>query len=85
PMLLEKSIARRHARGLDTARQEKQLQSVLAGLQRVPMLRLLQTMQWTLQSNLRGRSFTVIYISAVMLAMVLAALQVYGSMKFSLF
>lgn len=85
PMLLEKSIARRHAGGLDTARQEKRLQSVLAGLQRVPMLRLLQTMQWTLQSNLRGRSFTVIYISAVMLAMVLAALQVYGSMKFSLF
>jgi len=62
PMLLEKSIARRHARGLDTARQEKRLQSVLAGLQRVPMLRLLQTMQWTLQSNLRSRSFTVIYI-----------------------
>ncbi len=49
---------------------------MLAGLQRVPMLRLLQSWQWTLQSNLRGRSFTVIYISAVMLAMVLAALQV---------
>lgn len=85
PMALEKSIARRQARGLETGRQQQRLQAFLVAMQRVPMLRLLQTMQWTLQSNLRGRSFTVLYISAVMLAMVLAVLQVYGSMKFSLF
>ncbi|MFH7572231.1 hypothetical protein, partial [Pseudomonas syringae group genomosp. 7] len=61
------------------------LQRFLAGLQRIPLLRLMQTMQLTLQSNLRSRSFMAVYLLAVMVAMVLGAVQVLGSVKFSLF
>ncbi len=45
----------------------------------------MQTMQLTLQSNLRSRSFMAVYLLAVMVAMVLGGVQVLGSVKFSLF
>ena len=58
---------------------------MLAALQRVPLLRLMQAMQLTMQSNLRSRSFMAAYLFAVLLAMLLAAVQVMASLKFSLF
>ncbi|MGE8257852.1 MAG: hypothetical protein ACN6RJ_00405 [Stenotrophomonas sp.] len=85
PAMLEKSIARRQARGQSTARQQRMLQGVLGGLQRVPLMRLIQTMQLTMQSNLRSRFFIVGYMSAILVAMLLGGLQVAGSVKFSLF
>jgi len=85
PAMLEKSIARRQARGQSTARQQRMLQRVLGGLQRVPLMRLIQTMQLTMQSNLRSRFFIVGYMSAILVAMLLGGLQVAGSVKFSLF
>ncbi|WP_164274516.1 hypothetical protein [Stenotrophomonas sp. B1-1] len=85
PFMLEKAIARRHARGRASEGLERALQRFLAGMQRVPLLRLMQTMQLTIQSNLRSRSFMVGYLLAIGVAMVLAAVQVAGSVKFSLF
>lgn len=85
PVLLERSIARRSARDLSSEGRQRLLQRLLAGMQRVPMLRLMQTMQLTMQSNLRSRSFMAAYLLAVMVAMVLGAVQVLGSVKFSLF
>lgn len=85
PALLEKSIARRQARGRSTERQQRVLQWVLATLQRVPLMRLIQTMQLTMQSNLRSRFFMLAYMGAIMVAMMLGGLQVAGSVSFSLF
>jgi len=85
PALLEKMIGRRQARGMPTDRLQRLLQRALAGLQRVPLLRLMQTMQLTMQSNLRSRFFMVGYMVAIVAAMLLGGLQVAGSVKFSLF
>ncbi|WP_313435493.1 hypothetical protein [Stenotrophomonas sp.] len=85
PLLMERSIARRQARGRPTAFQQRVLHGVLGGLQRLPLLRLVQTMQMTMQSNLRSRFFMVGYLFAIIVAMMLGALQVAGSVKFSLF
>jgi len=85
PMLMEKSIARRQARGRPSERQQHVLQWVLGALQRVPLMRLIQTMQLTIQSNLRSKFFIVAYLGAIMVAMLLGGLQVAGSVKFSLF
>lgn len=85
PVLLEKSIARRSARGLLSEGRQRLLQRLLAGMQQVPMLRLMQTMQLTMQSNLRQRSFMAAYLLAVVVAMGVGAVQVLGSLKFSLF
>lgn len=85
PALLERVIARRQRRDQPYDGLQRWLQRLLAGLQRIPLLRLMQTMQLTLQSNLRSRSFMAVYLLAVMVAMVLGAVQVLGSVKFSLF
>lgn len=85
PALLERVIARRQRRDQAYHGLQRWLQRFLAGLQRIPLLRLMQTMQLTLQSNLRSRSFMAVYLLAVMVAMVLGAVQVLGSVKFSLF
>lgn len=85
PGMLEKAIARRRVRGQPHERPQRLLQGLLAALQRVPLLRLMQTMQLTMQSNLRSRSFMAAYLFAVLVAMLLAAVQVMGSLKFSLF
>ncbi len=85
PALLERVIARRQRRNQPYDGLQRWLQRFLAGLQRIPLLRLMQTMQLTLQSNLRSRSFMAVYLLAVMMAMVLGAVQVLGSVKFSLF
>lgn len=85
PALLERVIARRQRRDQPYDGLQRWLQRFLAGLQRIPLLRLMQTMQLTLQSNLRSRSFMAVYLLAVMLAMVLGGVQVLGSVKFSLF
>lgn len=58
---------------------------VLGGLQRIPLMRLIQSMQLTMQSNLRSRYFMLAYMGAIMLAMMLGGLQVAGSVMFSLF
>ncbi|MHC1652636.1 hypothetical protein ACODUL_04995 [Stenotrophomonas maltophilia] len=85
PALLERVIARRQRGNQPYDGLQRWLQRFLAGLQRIPLLRLMQTMQLTLQSNLRSRSFMAVYLLAVMVAMVLGAVQVLGSVKFSLF
>ncbi|WP_251258533.1 hypothetical protein, partial [Enterobacter hormaechei] len=78
PALLERVIARRQRRDQAYHGLQRWLQRFLAGLQRIPLLRLMQTMQLTLQSNLRSRSFMAVYLLAVMVAMVLGAVQVLG-------
>lgn len=85
PALLERVIARRQRRNQAHEGLQHWLQRFLAGLQRIPLLRQMQTMQLTLQSNLRSRSFMAVYLLAVVVAMVLGAVQVLGSVKFSLF
>lgn len=85
PAVLERAIARRQRRGQSSDRQQRWLQRFLGAMQRIPLLRLMQAMQLTLQSNLRSRSFMVAYLLAVMVAMVLGGVQVLGSLKFSLF
>ncbi|MDR2959553.1 MAG: efflux RND transporter permease subunit [Stenotrophomonas sp.] len=85
PALLERAIARRQRRGQSSDRHQRWLQRFLGAMQRIPLLRLMQAMQLTLQSNLRSRSFMVAYLLAVMVAMVLGGVQVLGSLKFSLF
>ena len=85
PAVLERAIARRQRRGQSSDRQQRWLQRSLGAMQRIPLLRLMQAMQLTLQSNLRSRSFMVAYLLAVMVAMVLGGVQVLGSLKFSLF
>lgn len=85
PAVLERVIARRQRRGQSSDRQQRWLQRFLGAMQRIPLLRLMQAMQLTLQSNLRSRSFMVAYLLAVMVAMVLGGVQVLGSLKFSLF
>lgn len=85
PAVLERVIARRQRRGQSSDRQQRWLQRFLGAMQRVPLLRLMQAMQLTLQSNLRSRSFMAAYLLAVMVAMVLGGVQVLGSLKFSLF
>ena len=85
PAVLERVIARRQRRGQSSDRQQRWLQCFLGAMQRVPLLRLMQAMQLTLQSNLRSRSFMAAYLLAVMVAMVLGGVQVLGSLKFSLF
>lgn len=85
PAMMEKSIARREARGKPAHRQRRVLETVLGALQRVPLMRLIQTMQLTMQSNLRSRYFMLAYMGAIMVAMMLGGLQVAGSVKFSLF
>ncbi len=45
----------------------------------------MQTMQLTMQSNLRSRSFMAAYLFAVLVAMLLARRAVMASLKFSLF
>ncbi len=85
PGILEKIVARRRARGQPHERPQRLLEGMLAALQRVPLLRLMQAMQLTMQSNLRSRSFMAAYLFAVLVAMLLAAVQVMASLKFSLF
>ena len=85
PAVLERAIARRQRRGQSSDRQQRWLQRFLGAMQRIPLLRLMQAMQLTLQSNLRSRSFMAAYLLAVMVAMVLGGVQVLGSLKFSLF
>lgn len=85
PAVLERVIARRQRRGQSSDRQQRWLQRFLGAMQRIPLLRLMQAMQLTLQSNLRSRSFMAAYLLAVMVAMVLGGVQVLGSLKFSLF
>ncbi|WMJ68398.1 hypothetical protein [Stenotrophomonas sp. 24(2023)] len=85
PILLEKRIARSAALGRDTTAQRQRLEWMLAAQQRMPMLRLLQSMQLTLQSNLKGHTFSIVYLLGITFAMSLGALQIVGSMKFSLF
>ncbi|WP_152983371.1 hypothetical protein [Stenotrophomonas chelatiphaga] len=85
PLVLERAVLRRRARGLPSERLERAVRVVLRGMGFVLPLRLLLPVQLTLQSNLYARNFYVVYFGAVMLAMVIGGVQTFNSTRFALF
>lgn len=85
PLVLERAVLRRRARGLPSERLEHAVRVVLRGMGFVLPLRLLLPVQLTLQSNLYARNFYVVYFGAVMLAMVIGGVQTFNSTRFALF
>lgn len=85
PLLLERAVLRRRARGLPSEGLERAVRVVLRGMGFVLPLRLLLPVQLTLQSNLYARNFYVVYFGAVMLAMVIGGVQTFNSTRFALF
>lgn len=85
PLVLERAVLRRRARGLPSERLERAVRVVLRGMGFVLPLRLLLPVQLTLQSNLYARHFYVVYFGAVMLAMVIGGVQTFNSTRFALF
>lgn len=85
PLVLERAVLRRRARGLPSEGLERAVRVVLRGMGFVLPLRLLLPVQLTLQSNLYARNFYVVYFGAVMLAMVIGGVQTFNSTRFALF
>ncbi|MEG2804768.1 hypothetical protein [Stenotrophomonas sp.] len=85
PVVLEKWIARRTARGVPSAGLERTITRALRINQWLMPMRLLLPVQLTLQSNRYARNFMVAYFIAVMLAMTIGGVQAVSSMEFSLF
>ncbi|QIO87460.1 hypothetical protein G9274_001145 [Stenotrophomonas rhizophila] len=82
--IMDKAVARRHARGEASPRLERATHRVLALNQWFVPMRMLLPVQLMLQSNQRARHFMWLYMGAVMVAMVIGGVQAVGSMRFSL-
>jgi hypothetical protein len=83
--LLDRWVARREARGDPSAGLQRTVRVLLRVLSPLLPLRLIAPVQLTLQSNLGSRGFTPAYYLVPAVALLLGALQIVGSINFSLF
>ena len=84
PWFAEKRIARRAAAGGASPRTEGLVRRLLHVYAFLVPQRLIQPVQLTLQSNLPGRGFMVVYVLVITVAMVFSGVQVANSARFSL-
>lgn len=84
PLLLEKLLARRQAAGHPSPGLHRVVLALLRVVGFIVPQRLISPVQLTLQSNLPGRGFMVVYLAVVMLAMVFGGVQVFNSIRFSM-
>lgn len=85
PMLLDRLVARREAAGRSTESLRRLAERLLRLMGWFIPQRLIYAVQFTLQSNLPGRSFMTIYVVVSLLAMMSSLVLVLGSARLSLF
>lgn len=85
PVLLDRIVARREAAGRPAGWLRRLTERLLRVLGWIFPQRLISAVQFTLQSNLPGRGFMVVYIAVFVLAMASSVVLIMDSARLSLF